>query len=57
MMKTVENQTALLKRQEQELRDAVQYAIHIARQNGAEAEVSVTKVNGLSVSTRLCRKH
>ena len=53
MMKTVENQTALLKRQEQELRDAVQYAIHIARQNGAEAEVLVTKVNGLSVSTRL----
>ncbi|HBO37917.1 MAG TPA: metalloprotease PmbA [Pasteurellaceae bacterium] len=52
-MKTSENQTALLRRQEQELRDAVNYAVEIAQKAGANAEVAVTKVNGLSVSTRL----
>ncbi|WP_044470359.1 metalloprotease PmbA [Mannheimia massilioguelmaensis] len=52
-MENLENQTALLKQQEQELRDAVCYAVDIAKKAGATAEVSVTKVNGLSVSTRL----
>ncbi|URL02384.1 metalloprotease PmbA [Avibacterium sp. 20-126] len=48
-----QNSTALLKQQEQELREAVSYAIDIATKAGASAEVAVTKVNGLSVSTRL----
>lgn len=48
-----QNPTALLKQQEQELREAVSYAIDIATKAGASAEVAVTKVNGLSVSTRL----
>ncbi|MDU8924039.1 metalloprotease PmbA [Pasteurellaceae bacterium LIM206] len=52
-MKTQQNDTALLRRQEQELREAVGYAIEIAQKAGATAEVSVTKVSGLSVSTRL----
>lgn len=52
-MKTVENSTALLKQQEQQLRDAVSYAVEIAKKAGATAEVAVTKVQGLSVSTRL----
>lgn len=52
-MKNIQNQTALLRQQEQELRDAVSFAIDTATQAGATAEVSVTKVNGLSVSTRL----
>ena len=52
-MKTAQNQTALLRRQEQELRDAVGYAVEIAQKAGAGAEVSVTKVSGLSVSARL----
>lgn len=52
-MKTEQNQTALLQAQQQELRDAVSYAVEIATQAGATAEVAVTKVNGLSVSTRL----
>ncbi|MGQ0285780.1 metalloprotease PmbA [Pasteurellaceae bacterium 22721_9_1] len=52
-MKTEQNSTALLKQQEQELRHAVSYAVEIAQQAGATAEVAVTKVNGLSVSTRL----
>lgn len=52
-MKTMENATALLKNQEQQLRDAVSYAVEIAQKAGATAEVAVTKVNGLSVSTRL----
>lgn len=52
-MKTAQNQTALLRQQEQELRDAVDYAVKIAQQAGASAEVSVTKVSGLSVSARL----
>ena len=52
-MKTAENLTALLKSQEQTLRDAVSFAIETAQKAGATAEVSVTKVSGLSVSTRL----
>lgn len=52
-MKTAENLTALLKSQEQALRDAVSFAIETAQKAGATAEVGVTKVSGLSVSTRL----
>ena len=52
-MKIAENQTALLKAQEQELRQAVSFAIELATKSGASAEVAVTKVSGLSVSTRL----
>lgn len=52
-MKTQQNPTALLKQQEKTLRDAVSYAIEIATKAGATAEVAVTKVSGLSVSTRL----
>lgn len=52
-MKTAENQTALLKAQEQELRRAVSFALETAQKAGATAEVGVTKVSGLSVSTRL----
>lgn len=53
IMKTAENLTALLKSQEQTLRDAVSFAIETAQKAGATAEVGVTKVSGLSVSTRL----
>lgn len=52
-MKTTENSTALLIQQEQQLRDAVSYAVEIAQKASATAEVAVTKVQGLSVSTRL----
>ena len=52
-MKTAENLTALLKSQEQTLRDAVSFAIETAKKAGATAEVGVTKVSGLSVSTCL----
>lgn len=52
-MKIAENQTALLKAQEQELRQAVSFAVELATKSGASAEVAVTKVSGLSVSTRL----
>lgn len=52
-MKTAENLTALLKSQEQTLRNAVSFAIETAQKAGATAEVGVTKVSGLSVSTRL----
>lgn len=52
-MKTAENLTAFLKSQEQTLRDAVSFAIETAQKAGATAEVGVTKVSGLSVSTRL----
>ena len=52
-MKTAENLTALLKSQEQTLRDAVSFAIETAQKAGATAEVGVTKASGLSVSTRL----
>lgn len=51
--KTLENTTALLRQQEQQLRDAVSLAIEIAQKAGATAEVGVTKSGGLSVSTRL----
>lgn len=53
IMKTAENLIALLKSQEQTLRDAVSFAIETAQKAGATAEVGVTKVSGLSVSTRL----
>lgn len=53
VMKTAENLTALLKSQEQTLHDAVSFAIETAQKAGATAEVGVTKVSGLSVSTRL----
>ena len=53
IMKTAENLTALLKSQEQTLRDAVSFAIETAQKAGATAEVGVTNVSGLSVSTRL----
>lgn len=53
IMKTAENLTALLKSQEQTLRDAVSFTIETAQKAGATAEVGVTKVSGLSVSTRL----
>ncbi|MCK8970718.1 metalloprotease PmbA [Haemophilus influenzae] len=52
-MKTAENSTALLKAQEQELRQAVSFAVALAMKAGASAEVAVTKVSGLSVSARL----
>lgn len=52
-MKTTEYQTALLKEQEQTLRQAVSFALESAQKAGATAEVGVTKVSGLSVSTRL----
>ncbi|MDE8034702.1 metalloprotease PmbA [Actinobacillus equuli subsp. equuli] len=42
-----------LQKQEQELRQAVEFALNFAKKSGAEAEVGVTKVAGLSVSTRL----
>lgn len=42
-----------LQQQEQILREAVQTALHLAQKAGATAEVGVTKVAGLSVSTRL----
>ena len=53
MLKVRSNLTALLKSQEQTLRDAVSFAIETAQKAGATAEVGVTKVSGLSVSTRL----
>ncbi len=52
-MKTAENSTAPLKAQEQELRQAVSFAVALATKAGASAEVAVTKVSGLSVSARL----
>lgn len=42
-----------LQQQEQELCQAVEFALNFAKKSGAEAEVGVTKVSGLSVSTRL----
>lgn len=42
-----------LQKQEQELRQAVEFALNVAKKSGAQAEVGVTKVAGLSVSTRL----
>ncbi|WP_373100704.1 MULTISPECIES: metalloprotease PmbA [Pasteurellaceae] len=52
-MENQQNPTALLKQQEQALREAVVYALDAAQKAGAGAEVSVTKVSGLSVSARL----
>lgn len=52
-MQNTEKSTALLKQQEQTLREAVRYAVDMAQKAGATAEVAVTKVSGLSVSTRL----
>ncbi|QLB40730.1 MULTISPECIES: metalloprotease PmbA [Mannheimia] len=43
----------ILQQQEQELRQAVEFALNFAKKAGAEAEVGVTKVMGLSVSSRL----
>lgn len=51
--KQYDDATILLKQQEQELRSAVSLAVETAQQAGASAEVSVTKVSGLSVSARL----
>ena len=42
-----------LQTQEQELRQAVEFALNFAKKAGAEAEGGVTKVAGLSVSSRL----
>ena len=42
-----------LQTQEQELRQAVEFALNFAKKAGAEAEVGVTKVAGLSISSRL----
>ncbi|WP_373778613.1 metalloprotease PmbA [Glaesserella sp.] len=42
-----------LQQQEQQLREAVNTALSLAQKGGATAEVSVTKVAGLSVSSRL----
>ncbi|AUI65511.1 MULTISPECIES: metalloprotease PmbA [Glaesserella] len=42
-----------LQQQEKTLRDAVSMALELAQKAGATAEVGVTKVAGLSVSTRL----
>lgn len=47
------NSKAVLQQQEQALREAVKYAVSLAEKAGATAEVAVTKVAGLSVSTRL----
>ena len=44
---------AALQAQELELREAVEFALQIAKKAGSAAEVGVTKVSGLSVSTRL----
>ena len=43
----------VLQAQEQELKQAVESALKFAEKAGASAEVSVTKVTGLSISTRL----
>ncbi|MGL4050932.1 metalloprotease PmbA, partial [Pasteurella multocida subsp. septica] len=47
-MQNTEKSTALLKQQEQTLREAVRYAVDLAQKAGATAEVAVTKVSGLS---------
>lgn len=44
-----------LKQQEQQLREAVSTALALAEKAGATAEVGVTKIAGLSVSTRLAQ--
>lgn len=52
-MQETDNSTAFLTAQERTLRDAVTFAIDLAVKAGATAEVGVTKVSGLSVSSRL----
>ncbi|QDJ13701.1 metalloprotease PmbA [Mergibacter septicus] len=52
MEKTIQHTTALLKEQEQKIRQAAAYALELAEKAGASAEVGVTKATGLSVSTR-----
>lgn len=47
------NSKSELQNQEQQLKQAVEIAIDFAKKAGATAEVAVTKVSGLSVSTRL----
>ncbi|MDP8162383.1 metalloprotease PmbA [Pasteurella skyensis] len=42
-----------LQQQKETLQQAVSFALNIAKKAGAEAEVAVTKVTGLSISTRL----
>ncbi|MDP8169739.1 metalloprotease PmbA [Pasteurella skyensis] len=42
-----------LQQQKERLQQAVSFALNIAKKAGAEAEVAVTKVTGLSISTRL----
>ncbi|MEG9544625.1 metalloprotease PmbA [Mannheimia sp. HC-2023] len=42
-----------LQQQEQELQQAVEFVLNFAKKAGAEAEVGITKVAGLSVSSRL----
>lgn len=42
-----------LQQQEQELQQTVEFALNFAKKAGAEAEVGITKVAGLSVSSRL----
>lgn len=42
-----------LQQKEQELQQAVEFALNFAKKAGAEAEVGITKVAGLSVSSRL----
>lgn len=51
-MNTKQDQTPFLYKQEQDLHNAVSYAIELAQKAGASAEVAVTKTNGLSVSVR-----
>ena len=52
-MQETDNSTAFLTAQERTLRDAVTFAIDLAVKASATAEVGVTKVSGLSVSSRL----
>lgn len=47
------NSKSELQNQEQQLKQAVEIALDFAKKAGATAEVAVTKVSGLSVSTRL----
>lgn len=42
-----------IEQQQTVLKEAVAYALSLAEKAGADAEVGVTKVSGLSVSTRL----
>ncbi|MDP8050815.1 metalloprotease PmbA [Pasteurella atlantica] len=47
------NKKEELQQQKETLQQAVSFALNIAKKAGAEAEVAVTKVTGLSISTRL----